>query len=213
MNDRFWPKRRRRIHLIAIFGMGAGLGIAACGPAPRRANPTPPPTTLTFRSGTVPESPPGAAHLKHPPRPSPDKGFRKDLNWLLIRQTSDLAGALHPGTKVDCPADMTGNTAGTYTCTVTYQGLAVSWEVEVAPRGAVVDLKTRTKTIAVDRDYVEDSLRYRNSTPDVECEMPEAALIPFDGVSPIVCRARSTKGAVSSYNVVGAQFFVKFQER
>jgi hypothetical protein len=127
------------------------------------------------------------------PSPSPDEGapFAEQLAHELRTRTLKMAAA--PGaTTAECPKTLASKKGTNVTCTTTYEGLKVQWDVTIGDKSAwsdnYVSYEATPRTGILTRDGVA-RLLFGNFRPDyVLCnDIPKATLAPLDAQSKYSC--------------------------
>lgn len=131
------------------------------------------------------------------PSPAADAPFNEQLAYELRSRTLKMADA--PGkTTGDCPAHLESTQGTKVTCTTTYEGLKVTWDVTVGDKADWSDDYVKYEATPhqgiLTRDGVA-SLLYGNFSPDsVRCNnIPEAVLVPLNVKTKYQCQTVTGK--------------------
>ncbi|KJK50650.1 hypothetical protein [Streptomyces sp. NRRL F-4428] len=115
--------------------------------------------------------------------PAADAAFAENVIYELQRKTLTMANA--PGALTgECPKDMESKPGTTVTCTVTYEGVQVAWNVTIGEKGwsqNVVEYTAFPAQGLVTRDGVARLMFGNDSTLDYALcnDIPKAVLVPF----------------------------------
>ncbi|MCX5278102.1 hypothetical protein [Streptomyces virginiae] len=126
---------------------------------------------------------PAMGGLEPTASPAADATFAENVAYELQRKTLAMAGA--PGAVTgDCPKGMESKPGSTVTCTITYEGVQVVWNVIIGEKGwsqNVVEYKAFPRQGLVTRAGVARIMFGNDSTLDhALCnDIPEAVLVPF----------------------------------
>lgn len=120
------------------------------------------------------------------PSPADDAPFAENLAYELRRKTLDMARA--PGkVTADCPKDVGSRSGTRVTCTTTYEGLKVVWNVSIGKKSGwsdnYVEYQAAPAKGLLTRDGVARLLygNYRDSIDYALCnDIPAAVLVPLD---------------------------------
>ncbi|MET8406357.1 hypothetical protein [Streptomyces sp900116325] len=173
------------LSLLAV--LAAGCGSSGSGTA--RAKPA---TTVTLLPQRVAK--PAPTELEPSSSPPADAPLSENLAFELRTRTLDMAGAMGT-TSARCP-ELGSKTGTSVTCTVTYEGLRVVWDVTIGKKAAwsdnYVQYRAKPRQGLLTRDGVA-SLLYGNFRPDeVRCNnIPTAVLVPLDVPSTYACQTIS----------------------
>ncbi|WP_307126208.1 hypothetical protein [Streptomyces sp. B1I3] len=127
------------------------------------------------------------------PSPADDATFAENLAYELRRKTLDMARA--PGkVTAECPKDVGSKSGTQVTCTATYEGLDVVWNVSIGEKSGwsdnVVEFEAAPGKGVLTRDGVARLLygNYRDSIDYALCnDIPEAVLVPLDTDTAYAC--------------------------
>lgn len=190
---------------VGLLATGCGGGGSGSGGAGAKSAPAFP--VLPQEVPKPPAMPVG--ELK--PSPAPDAPFSENLVYELRRKTLDMAGA--PGkTAGACPKGL-GSKAGTRaTCTITYEGLEVVWDVSIGEKSGWSDNMVKYQAVPRKGILTRDGaarLLYGNLAPDlVRCNnIPQAVLVPMNVKTNYACqivRKGEDPGLVEAVRVTDA---------
>ncbi|RCV54609.1 hypothetical protein DEF28_07925 [Marinitenerispora sediminis] len=146
-----------------------------------------------FRTGPVPSSAPRFDESELPPEPADSASPGEQIEYELLTETITFAQAADPSATAECPE--TGATAQeSITCTVTYQGLEVPWNVDINGGEYVFSFEAAAESKPISRDVAEDALRWYAEAEAVLCDMEEFALVTPGGDTGVTCQAQGSGG-------------------
>ncbi|MFE7708802.1 hypothetical protein ACFU6I_24050 [Streptomyces sp. NPDC057486] len=124
--------------------------------------------------------------LEPQPSPADDASFDENLTYELRRKTLKMAQATGK-TTAECPKDLGSKSGTRATCTTTYEGLKVAWDVTIGKKSGwsdnVVEFKAVPDKGILTSNGVARLLygNYRDSIDHARCnDIPKAVLVPLD---------------------------------
>ncbi|MEV5281421.1 hypothetical protein [Streptomyces sp. NPDC051994] len=182
---------RKKIFIVVA---AAGLLATGCagGSSGSHASSTKPRPSATVLPQKLAD--PGAQPDAEPqPSPAADAPFTESLAYELRRRTLKMAGA--PGTTTaECPKGLESKSGTKATCTTTYEGLKVEWDVSIGDKSAIsntlVEYTATPRQGILTRDGVARLLygNYRGSIDHPQCNnIPAATLVPLNTPSQYAC--------------------------
>ncbi|EYT83937.1 hypothetical protein CF54_04335 [Streptomyces sp. Tu 6176] len=186
--------RPKIVIILSVAGLLAtgcgGDGNSGPGDAGAKASASAPgPAAMAQRLARPGESP----DPEPSPSPAASAPFAEQLAYELRSRTLEMAAA--PGsTTGKCPRTAVSKKGAKVTCTTTYKGLEVRWDVTLGDKapwsvsGDYVSYKALPRTGILTRDGVA-RLFYGNFSPDyLLCnDIPEAVLAPLNAKSAYTC--------------------------
>lgn len=127
--------------------------------------------------------PAGGADLEPSASPAADATFAENVAHELEGKTLDMAGSAGR-TAGHCPKDLGSKSGTTTTCTVTYEGLKVEWNVTIGEKGwsdNIVEYQASPRQGLLTRDGLARLMFGNNSGLDYALcnDIPEAVLVPL----------------------------------
>ncbi|MBM7442859.1 hypothetical protein [Streptomyces sp. HB132] len=127
------------------------------------------------------------------PSPADDATFGENLAHELRRKTLAMADASGEAT-AECPEDIGSTSGSQVSCTVTYEGLEVAWNVSIGDTSGwsdnVVEYTASPRTGVLTREGVA-RLLYGNHSDSIDyvlCnDIPEAVLVPLNTETDYTC--------------------------
>jgi hypothetical protein len=130
---------------------------------------------------------------KEEPSPSDDATLSENLAYELRRKTLDMAKAAGEVT-ARCPKKVASKNGTRVTCTTTYEGLEVVWDVNIGEKSALSDNLVEYEAVPrkgiLTRDGVARLLygNYRDSIDYALCnDIPQAVLVPLNAKTTYTC--------------------------
>ncbi|MFC7328457.1 hypothetical protein [Marinactinospora rubrisoli] len=212
---RVTPVQQRLTGTVAgVLAVGV---LAGCGGAPDSEVPAeaPAPTTAEsapaeaaaasgdFRTGPVPSSAPRFDENELPPDPGSSASPTEQIEYELLTETITFAQAADPSATAECP-ETDASTQESITCTVTYQGLEVPWNVDISGSEFVFSFEAEAERKPISRDIAEDALRWYAEAEAVLCDMEEYLLVTPDGDTGVTCQAQGSGGVETFAMETGA---------
>ncbi|WP_329166084.1 hypothetical protein OHB49_41110 [Streptomyces sp. NBC_01717] len=164
---------------VALLATGCARGSANSG---RDAKPAPDPTVLQqklTKPNTEPETEPH-------PSPADNAPFDENLAYELRLRTLKMAQATGK-TTAECPKGLESKSGTRATCTTTYDGLKVVWNVTIGRKSGwsdnVVEFNAVPDKGILTSDGVARLLygNYRDSIDHARCnDIPKAVLVPLN---------------------------------
>ena len=127
--------------------------------------------------------PVGGPNLEPTASPAADAAFAENVAYELQRKTLAMANA--PGAVTGkCPKGMGSKPGTTATCTITYEGVEVAWQVTIGEKGwseNVVEYQAFPRQGLLTREGVARIMFGNDSTLDYALcdDIPKAVLVPF----------------------------------
>ncbi|MFF9508057.1 hypothetical protein ACF1BU_19870 [Streptomyces sp. NPDC014724] len=144
------------------------------------------------------------------PSPDADAPFSKNLAYELRRKTLDMAKA-EGKTVGECPNDVASKAGTHVTCTITYEGLDVVWDVTIGEKSGWSDNVVQYQAVPRKGVLTRDGaarLLYGNYDPElVRCNnIPEAVLVPMNTKTKYTCQTvdKGKPGLVEAARVTDA---------
>ncbi|MFI7617850.1 hypothetical protein ACIBP6_42185 [Nonomuraea terrae] len=151
------------------------------------AEPAPAATVLPQKLAEPPAMP------EEEPSPADDATFSENLAYELRRKTLDMAKAAGKVTAT-CPKNVAAKSGTRMSCTTTYEGLEVVWDVTIGRKSAIsdnlVEYEAAPRKGILTRDGVARLLygNYRDSIDYALCNgIPKAVLVPLNAKTTYVC--------------------------
>ncbi|GIG99481.1 hypothetical protein Pma05_60540 [Plantactinospora mayteni] len=178
-------------------------GEPAAGPA--TTAPAPAPEGETVAMPTEPYATPSPAE----PSPKRDAPFESKVHYELRSMVAKQAG-ISIKSDVSCAAKISGSADQKTTCTVSYQGLEVPFEVEVTGGRYVASYRARPQKALLVRAGVHEAFarsveRFADPASLRCAQMPEKALVEIDKETGFTCsyvRKDSSSGRPIERDVV-----------
>ncbi|MET9647353.1 hypothetical protein [Streptomyces syringium] len=127
------------------------------------------------------------------PSPAADAAFSENLAYELRRKTQSMAGATGKIT-AECPKDLGSKSGTTATCTTTFEGVKVEWNVSIGGKSSfsnnLVEYTATPRQGILTRDGVARLLygNYRDSIDYALCnDIPKAVIAPLGVQSKYRC--------------------------
>ncbi|MEU5168924.1 MULTISPECIES: hypothetical protein [Streptomyces] len=127
------------------------------------------------------------------PSPADDATFGENLAYELRRKTLAMADASGEAT-AECPEDVGSKSGTQVSCTVTYEGLEVAWNVSIGDESGwsenVVEYTAAPRNGLLTREGVARLLygNHRDSIDYALCnDIPEAVLVPLNTETDYAC--------------------------
>lgn len=153
--------------------------------------------------GSAADAAPPVALLPHkvpkpPPRPedesatAADATFSQNLEWELRRKTRAMAAAAGKVT-AECPKDLGSKSGTEVSCTSTYSGLELTWDVHIGDASewsdSVVQYTAVPRKGLLTRDGIVRYFYGNSSADEVRCNaIPEAVLVPLNQPTSYECQ-------------------------
>ncbi|MFF3786237.1 hypothetical protein [Streptomyces sp. NPDC001933] len=206
---------RIRIATVAIASalalMTAGCAGEESGSHDSAAKPAPARPVLPQK---VPK-PPALPEEELQPSPDSDAPLSTNLVYELRRRTINMARASGK-TAGECPRDLKPKAGTKATCTITYEGLEVVWDVTIGEEPGMWDNLVQYQAVPRKGVLTRDGaagLLYGNYDPElVRCNnIPKAVLVPLNAATTYTCQTvdKGEPGLVESVRVTeaGPRFF------
>jgi hypothetical protein len=206
-----------RIKIVTAVMVGAvGLLVTGCGGGDSGSDDAGSKSAAAFPvlPQKVPK-PPAMPEGELQPSPAADAPFSKNLAYDLRRKTLDMAMA-EGKTVGECPDDVASKTGTRVTCTVTYEGLEVVWDVTIGDKSGWSDNVVQYKAVPRKGVLTRDGaarLLYGNYRPElVRCNnIPKAVLVPLNAKTEYTCQTvdKGKPGLVEAARVTdsGPRFY------
>jgi hypothetical protein len=158
--------------------------------------------------------PPALPEEELQPSPAGDATFGENLAYELRRKTLNMARAAGEVTAA-CPKGLTAKSGTTVTCTTTYEGLKVEWDVTVGDKPGwaqtMVEFEAVPRQGILTRDGVA-RLLYGNGGDSMDyalCnDIPKVVLVPLDAESKYSCevvfKGKDPVGAATAVRATAA---------
>jgi|GEM_PF-6190243 len=159
-----------------------------------------------YRNAPIPAADPADSWGEDqlPQKPSNEDGLRMVIEHGVLVETATFAREFDPDGTAQCP-EVSGSKDEAITCTVTYLGLDLEWEVEVKGGNYVSSYSAQAPDRVVSRSFVEDALRFDQQTEDVYCDIDEHHLTPATGDEKFNCGSL-TDGEESTWELVLSRY-------
>lgn len=143
-----------------------------------------------FRNGPIPDADPsdnwGEDEL--PAEPDRDAPFSEGIEHQVLVWTAEFAHDYDPDASVTCD-DTDGSTDETITCTATFFGTELPWQIAISGGSMVASFSPESSERIVSRGFVEDALRYEKDTEDVYCDFEEYVVVDSEADESFECRS------------------------
>jgi hypothetical protein len=169
------------------------LAVAGCGGDGSGSDDAAEPVASRSALAQKLSSPPAMPDGDPTPSPGKDATLSENLAYELRRKTLKMASAPADIT-AKCPAGLQANSGTKVTCSTTYNGLTVEWNVTIGEKSEIsenlVEFEAVPNQGILTRDGVARLLygNYRDSIDYALCnDIPDAVLVPLDAKSKYVC--------------------------
>jgi hypothetical protein len=195
------PTRRQRPRSHSCTGLVLGLpptesptsneSSLITAPA-REPAPSPEPYSDQGINGSRPTHPDSRLRGRKTSRPRPLATFSQNLEWELRRKTRAMAAAAGKVT-AECPKDLGSKSGTEVSCTSTYSGLELMWDVHIGDASewsdSVVQYTAVPRKGLLTRDGIVRYFYGNSSADEVRCNaIPEAVLVPLNQHTSYECQ-------------------------